>query len=157
MFTGYPRCVSGFSRKHGGVCLVDQCKVAYLVLMEEHAKWKNNIWKYRMRAGLSQKRVAILMGLKSASHVSDWEKGVKLPSLANAFKLAYVLNILPLELFCDLARAMQQEVIRQRLNAIIDPNAKSKNQPTTPASMFSCGRETCRAEPRARNASIRAT
>lgn len=100
--------------------------------MTRRIKWQNNIWKYRTRAGLSQKDVADLMGLKSASHISDWEQGVKQPSLTNTFLLAYALNIMPLELFSDLAMAAQQKVIKRRLERLVnndDGSQQDNNEP----------------------------
>ena len=82
--------------------------------MRPKLQGKNNLWRYRKRVELSQKRVAFLMGLKSVAQVSLWENGLKLPSLVNAAKLAYVLNTLVLELFPDVAAFAQHEVIRKR-------------------------------------------
>ena len=82
--------------------------------MKPRIKGQNNLWKYRRRAKLSQVEVARLLGLRSAARISDWERGVRLPGLVNAVKLAYVLNTFVLELFPNLVAFAQEAVIRER-------------------------------------------
>ena len=43
--------------------------------------------------GFSQKRVALLLGHKTTTHVSDYERGRRLPSLKTALKLEIILRI----------------------------------------------------------------
>ena len=53
----------------------------------------NYLWIYRKRMGFSQKRVALLLGHKTTTHVSDYERGRRLPSLKTALKLEIILRI----------------------------------------------------------------
>ena len=50
----------------------------------------NNLWTYRKKNGLSQKQVAFLLGHKTASQLSRYEKGIKLPGLINTLKLEII-------------------------------------------------------------------
>ena len=43
--------------------------------------------------GYSQKTVAILLGHKTTTHISDYECGRRLPSLKTALKLEIILRI----------------------------------------------------------------
>lgn len=51
----------------------------------------NNIKTARMKAGLSQKEIAITLGVSTPT-VSDWESGKKFPSGKNLVKLSQVLQ-----------------------------------------------------------------
>ena len=81
--------------------------------------YPNGLWTYRKKRGLSQKQIAYLMGHKSTAHVSHYERGEKLPSLANALKLEVILGGVFISfLFPKLFSRIQQEVHarRQSLN-----------------------------------------
>jgi transcriptional regulator with XRE-family HTH domain len=54
--------------------------------------------------------VAAILGLKSASRISRWEKGNCVPSLFNAFRLAILYRTLSDGLFKDLVQALREEV-----------------------------------------------
>ena len=56
----------------------------------------NNIWLYRKRARIGQKRIVSMLGHRSHGLFSTWENGERLPSLKNALKLAYILDV-PIE------------------------------------------------------------
>ena len=67
---------------------------------QKHKLNKLDIYRKRMR--FSQRHVARLLGHKDNSAWSDYERGVRLPSLANALRLAIILRT-PIEfLFYDL-------------------------------------------------------
>jgi transcriptional regulator with XRE-family HTH domain len=51
----------------------------------------NRLWIHRKKMGYSQQEVATLLGHRSAAHVSDYERGVRLPSLETALKLELIL------------------------------------------------------------------
>jgi transcriptional regulator with XRE-family HTH domain len=40
----------------------------------------------------SQQQLAGFLSYKNASHISEWEKGRKLPTLKNAIRLSHILN-----------------------------------------------------------------
>lgn len=75
----------------------------------------NAIRRYRKMRHFKLKEVALLMGLKSASHISHWEKGRKLPSLINCFKLAAVIKCTPDILFNELYKQIQSEIHRRKV------------------------------------------
>ena len=50
----------------------------------------NCLRRYRKARGLKQREVAEILGLKSGSVISRWERGVCLPSSLNVFKLSLV-------------------------------------------------------------------
>jgi len=55
-------------------------------------RFQNHLLKYRKERGYSQKHVAFLLGHKDNSQVCNWEKGVKIPSLKNAIKIAVIYH-----------------------------------------------------------------
>ena len=63
---------------------------------------KNDLWTYRKKMGLSQKRAAYFIGLKRTNNLSRYEHGVKLPGLINALKLEIVYRTPVAFLFGDL-------------------------------------------------------
>ncbi len=73
-------------------------------------RYPNSIRKYRKRCGLKVREVALLMGLKSASHVSRWEKGLRPPNRTNTLRLAAVLNIPPHIILWDEYERLRLEV-----------------------------------------------
>ena len=83
----------------------------------EYKRIPNNLRKYRKAIGLKQKDVAKILGLKSTSMISRWEKGVCLPSLPNAFKLAGLYCVLVDALFFPLIRNIKRKImVRQNEN-----------------------------------------
>ena len=87
----------------------------------EFKKIPNILRKYRKAIGLKQKDVAKILGLKNSGMISRWEKGVCLPSLLNAFKLAGLYSVLVDALFFPLIRMIkrkimekQEDILRQR-------------------------------------------
>ena len=74
----------------------------------------NQIRRYRVKRGLSQKQVSLLLGLTTQAHQSKWERGTKLPTLTNALKLSAALGC-PVEiLFSDLFDGLREEVWKRR-------------------------------------------
>ena len=84
-------------------------------------KLNNHLWTYRKKMGLSQKRVALLMGFKRTNDLSRYEHGVRMPSLVNALKLeivyrtpaAFLYKGLYEELRKDI-KAREEKLLRQR-------------------------------------------
>ena len=64
-------------------------------------RFPNQIREYHIRAGLTQRRLAEMIG-HGRSIVSAWERGRFLPSLPNAFRLAKTLGTLVESLYVDL-------------------------------------------------------
>jgi len=76
-------------------------------------KIKNDLWTYRKKMGLSQKRAAYFMGSKGTNHLSRYEHGVKLPNLISALKLEIVYRTPVAFLFRELYERLKKE-IRER-------------------------------------------
>jgi len=83
-----------------------------------HKKIPNCLRKYRKARGLNQKEVAKVLGLKSASLISRWEKGICLPSPINLFRLAALYRTLVDALFIDLLRFLRQELIKKEKKSL---------------------------------------
>ena len=79
----------------------------------ETKKIPNNLRRYRKAVGLKQKDVAEILNLKSAGMISRWEKGVCLPSLLNALKLAGVYSVLTDALFFPLIRLIKRKIMER--------------------------------------------
>lgn len=72
--------------------------------------YPNQIRQYRREYGLLQKEVSYLLGHKSSSHISYYERRKKLPSLATALKLEIILRKPISYLFPDLYQTLRQEI-----------------------------------------------
>lgn len=88
------------------------------------SKIKNYLWIYRKKMGLEQKQAAFLLGHKSTTQLSRYERGGRTPSLRTALKLesAYAtpIRVLFSELFDELHRDVQKR--RETLYKILKQN-----------------------------------
>ncbi len=87
----------------------------------------NCLRRYRKARGLSQKEVAKILGLKSASAISRWENGLCLPSSMNLFRLASLYRTMVDALFIDLLRALRSD-LRKREERVL-PKTKQPDDP----------------------------
>lgn len=87
----------------------------------------NCLRKYRKAKGLKQREVAEIMGLKSSSIVSRWEKGICLPSSLNIFKLAVVYRTMIDALFIDQLRELKDSLYKREEEVLVN-KAKDKNE-----------------------------
>jgi transcriptional regulator with XRE-family HTH domain len=62
------------------------------------AKFPNRIREYRLKAGLTQKKLGQLVG-NGRGIISSWERGRRLPNLPNVFRLARTLGTLAESLY----------------------------------------------------------
>jgi len=77
-------------------------------------KAANQLRRYRKKRCLRLMDIAKLAGLSGAAHISHWEKGRKLPSLANALKLAAAIQC-PVEvLFLDLFNHLRKDIYENK-------------------------------------------
>ena len=83
----------------------------------------NCLRKYRKAIGLKQKDVAKILGLKNCGMISRWEKGVCLPSLLNAFKLAGLYCVLVDALFFPLIRLIKKEIMQRQKDILNNKHA----------------------------------
>jgi len=81
--------------------------VRYLVCMEvqitprasRHVpRFPNQIREYRLKAGLSQRKLAAAVG-RGRNAISSWERGLTLPSVPRLMKMAKVLGTLAESLY----------------------------------------------------------
>lgn len=63
----------------------------------------------RLEAGLTLDDVKDALKLKSKGRISEWENGLRYPSLKNLFKLSVLYQTLEAQLFYDL----RQEAVRE--------------------------------------------
>ena len=75
---------------------------------------KNDLWTYRKKMGLSQKRVTYFMGLKGTNTLSRYEHGRKLPGLINALKLEIVYRTPVAFLFRDLYERLRKKIRKRK-------------------------------------------
>ena len=79
--------------------------------MVKDFKKKNNYLRlYRKKQGLTQKDVASLLELKTTNAISDYERGVKIPQLANLLKLEIIYHTPVAFLFSDHYRALRERI-----------------------------------------------
>lgn len=88
-----------------------------------YRKIPNLLRKYRKSRGLNQRQVAAILGLKSASRISRWERGNCLPCLMNAIRLSILCRTMIDGLFGDLARALRNELIGREEKVLSNSNA----------------------------------
>ncbi len=70
----------------------------------------NDLWAYRRKNGLSQKRVAVFLNHKTSSQLSHYERGVKYPNLLNALKLEIIYRVPVAFLYGDLYRKLREDI-----------------------------------------------
>ena len=61
-------------------------------------RFPNQIREYRLKAGLSQRKLATALG-RGRNAVSSWERGLTLPSVPRLMKMAKVLGTLAESLY----------------------------------------------------------
>ncbi len=73
-------------------------------------RYPNRLWSYRHRLGLSQRRVAELVGYLTQSDISRFERGERLPSLVMAMKIEIVYGPPISFLFPDLYGRLREAI-----------------------------------------------
>jgi transcriptional regulator with XRE-family HTH domain len=81
----------------------------------------NQLRKYRKARGLKQRDAARILGLRDSSSISKWERGVRLPSAAQMFRLAALYRTLVDALFIDVLRTIREE-IRGLESEVVQPS-----------------------------------
>ena len=72
------------------------------------ARFPNKIREYRLKAGLSQRRLAELLG-RGRNAVSSWERGLTLPSVPRLLRMAKILGTLAESLYMDFYSTFPKE------------------------------------------------
>lgn len=76
-------------------------EVQFTPRASRHApRFPNKIREYRLKAGLSQRKLAALLG-RGKDAVSSWERGVSLPNVPRLMRMAKVLGTLAESLYMD--------------------------------------------------------
>ncbi len=65
---------------------------------------------------MKQKDVAKILGLKNASIISRWEKGVSFPNPKHLFRLAVLYRTMVDALFIDLIRLLRKDLLKKEEN-----------------------------------------
>ncbi len=73
-------------------------------------RFNNYLRLYRRKNGLSQKEMAHLMGYKTTTSISNYERGSKMPQLTNLLKLEIILHTPIAFLFRDHFEELKREV-----------------------------------------------
>jgi transcriptional regulator with XRE-family HTH domain len=78
----------------------------------------NNLRKYRQLFKYEQLDVAYLLGQNCHKSLSDWERGLCMPSATYLLKLSIIYRTLPDELYYDLRREFV-DVISEREKSLL--------------------------------------
>jgi len=70
----------------------------------------NRLRKHRRMKGYTQDEVAFLLGLKSKTEISRWEKGITVPNAINVIRLAYIYHTVTEELYRDYYKQVRNEI-----------------------------------------------
>ena len=78
--------------------------------MQNEPRQLNTLWIARKRIGLGQKSVALRLGHKTASTISEYETGRLVPNLRTALKLAAIYHTPVEQLYAALNAEAASEV-----------------------------------------------
>lgn len=78
--------------------------------------YPNNLRELRKAKGMLQIEVAQLLGHLNSDRVSDWEKGYAMPSVANLFKLAVILDLPAEDIYREIRATAAKEVEEKRVS-----------------------------------------
>lgn len=84
-------------------------------MVHEGRHISNRLRKHRKVLGYNQQDVAKLLGHKSTSKISKWEKGLAMPSAINLLKLAILYGVLPQELYFQIYCEFKQSLSEKRV------------------------------------------
>jgi transcriptional regulator with XRE-family HTH domain len=73
----------------------------------------NYLRTHRKRSGLTQDEVAYLLGVRSGSKVSRYERLTRKPTLENLFALQVVYRVVPHMLFLGIFEEIEKTVIKR--------------------------------------------
>lgn len=90
----------------------------------EERRIPNSLKKYRRIAGLSQKKVAIFLGMNQTYLISRWEKGICLPNLKNLFRLCILYKTPSNSLYLDLWEKLEKESVSKEQKLLTHDESK---------------------------------
>lgn len=70
----------------------------------------NNLKFYRRNRGLKQTDVAQILGVRNASMISRWEKGLAIPNTVNTFRLGLIYRISTDALYAEYRLKLKEEI-----------------------------------------------
>jgi transcriptional regulator with XRE-family HTH domain len=73
-------------------------------------RFPNKIREYRLKAGLSQAKLAALLG-RERDAVSSWERGLTLPNVPRLMRMAKILGTLAESLYMDFYSTFPKEEV----------------------------------------------
>src|SRR5205823_906586 len=76
-------------------------------------KLQNYLRTHRRRSGLSQKEVGFLLGCKSSTKVSRYERFSRQPTLKNVFAYELIFGVPARELFAGVFQRVEGETLRR--------------------------------------------
>lgn len=71
----------------------------------------NRLRKHRRQVGLKQKQVAKVLGMKSPSRISKWEKGISFPNLIHLIKLSILYRTPSDSLYTEIRNSLTDEIL----------------------------------------------
>jgi len=71
-------------------------------------RFPNKIREYRLKAGLSQRKLAELLG-RGRNAISSWERGLTLPNVPRLLKMAKILGTLAESLYAEFYSTFPKE------------------------------------------------
>ncbi|MBS1731873.1 MAG: helix-turn-helix transcriptional regulator [Bacteroidetes bacterium] len=77
----------------------------------ETGRYPNRLKTFRRIAGLSQKRVSKILGLRDTSMLSRWEHGFNVPALANLFILCQLYQATPQKLYPEVWKQAETNLL----------------------------------------------
>ena len=92
-------------------------EVQYTPRVSKHApRFPNKIRDYRLKAGLSQRKLAALLG-RGADAVSSWERGLSLPNVPRLMRMAKILGTLAESLYQDFYTTFPEDEVANAAKA----------------------------------------
>lgn len=77
----------------------------------------NYLRKFRLARGLSLGEVAAILGFRSTSAVSRWERGLSLPDMQNLLRLSALYRTFADALYPEIASDLKREVVEHENRA----------------------------------------
>lgn len=90
------------------------CNLYSFIMSKAEKNIPNRLRKFRKINSYSQRFVASVLGLRSTSIISRWEKGVSYPNLQNLIKLSLLYRTLIDQLYFDLREDIRVEIDRRK-------------------------------------------
>jgi len=94
----------------------------------EHSRIPNSLKRHRRLAGLSQKRVALFLGVHPY-RVGRWEKGKSLPGVEYLFRVSILYRTLPNNLYFDYWQTLKTDALAKERKLFAPGEPFNTNDP----------------------------